>query len=45
MECYFLQSCKLKPVILLKASLLHGCFARFLNCKNSNFDNYGHLIL
>ena len=24
----------MKPVTLLKVTLLHGCFARFLNCTN-----------
>ena len=27
-ECYF------KPATLLKVTLLHGCFSRFLNCTN-----------
>ena len=26
----------LKPATLLKLTLLHGCFSRFLNCTNSN---------
>ena len=32
-ECYFWQSCSLNPVTLLKVTLLHECFSRFLNCK------------
>ena len=24
----------LKPATLLKVTVLHGCFSRFLNCKN-----------
>ena len=31
-ECYF--CCRLKPATLLKVTLLHGCFSRFLNCTN-----------
>ena len=27
-ECYF------HPATLLKVTLLHGCFSRFLNCTN-----------
>ena len=30
-ECYFKKSC---TTTLLKVSLLHGCFSRFLNCTN-----------
>ena len=26
-------SCRLKPATLLKLTLFHGCFSRFLNCK------------
>ena len=26
----------LKPAILIKVTLLHGCFSRFLNCTNGN---------
>ena len=26
--------CRLQPVTLLKLTLLHGCFSRFLNCTN-----------
>ena len=25
----------MKPATLLKVTLLHGCFSRFLNCTNS----------
>ena len=27
-------SCRLKPATLLKVTLLHGCFSRFLNCAD-----------
>ena len=27
-------SCRLKPATLLKLTLFHGCFSRFLNCAN-----------
>ena len=30
-EYYF---CRLKPATLLKVTVLHGCFSRFLNCTN-----------
>ena len=33
-ECYFYLSCRLQPAFLLKVTLLHGCFSRFLNCTN-----------
>ena len=26
--------CAIKPATLLKVTLLHGCFSRFLNCTN-----------
>ena len=34
-ECYFKLSCRLKPATLLKVTLLHRRFSRFLNCVNS----------
>ena len=27
-------SCRLKPAFLVKVTLLHGCFSRFVNCPN-----------
>ena len=41
-ECYF----RLKPATLLKVSLLHGCFLRFLNSTNgTNSRKASHFIL
>ena len=31
---YNLQNLKLQPATLLKLTLLHGCFSRFLSCRN-----------
>ena len=33
-ECYFQQSCRLKPTTLLKVTLDRGCFSRFLKYVN-----------
>ena len=34
----------LKPVTLLEITLLHGCFSRFLNCKNgTKLRNASHI--
>ena len=33
-ECYFIGD--FHGGILLKLTLFHGCFSRFLNCKNDN---------
>ena len=33
-ECQFELSCRLKPVTLLKVTLIHGCFSRFSNYTN-----------
>ena len=30
----------LKPATLLKLTLLHGCFSRFLNCTNATKSRY-----
>ena len=31
-ECYFWWSWWFQPVVILKVTLLHGCFSRFWNC-------------
>ena len=33
-KCYIQQSCRFLLVTLLKITLVHGCFLRFLNCTN-----------
>ena len=33
-ERYFQESFILRPASLLKVTLLHGCFSRFLNCAH-----------
>ena len=35
--------CKLKPATLLKVTLLHGCFSRFLNCTNGTKSRKAHI--
>ena len=38
-------SCRLKPATLLKLTLLHGCFSRFLNCANvTKLRNAPHMV-
>ena len=37
--CGFESSCRLKPITLLKVSLLHWCFSRVLNCTNGDYTN------
>ena len=34
-ECYIYQSFVLQSATLLKVTLSHGCFSRFVNCGNS----------
>ena len=29
-----MEECQFSPATLLKLTLLHGCFSRFLNCTN-----------
>ena len=40
-----LYNCRLKPATLLKLTLLHGCFSRFLNCTNGTKScNAPHMV-
>ena len=41
----FRNQISLQPAILLKLTLLHGCFSRFLNCTNgTKLRNTPHMI-
>ena len=49
-SCHETRFKRLKPATLLKLTLLHGCFSRFLNCTNANKSRnaphiYGNNIL
>ena len=43
--CTISKMCRLKPATLLKLTLLHGCFSRFLNCTNGTKSrNAPHML-